>query len=281
MKPVRTAKPTPTGPFSVMALLKEIDSESYDRLRVALVWRALRGLASIAPVVVVALVAGRIVDGTLTPREVWFASAVCLVSVLIAFLAHWASANQLVDVARDLTNGLRFRLVRTVRAAPVGDILRLSRGEVTSVIDRDVSDIEDFVTGSLGKFVRAVVAPPLLVLVVALLDPVLGGVLLVAGLGTAIGYRYKLDNQSRHIAHRYRSRAEQDERVVEFVQGIEVAKAFGLRSELTGQLDTSLREYKEANLRSVRSTIPLSGWPGRRSVGDRWSASSRGRMEIW
>ena len=227
------------------------------RLLRALALRCIRGIAALGPLVVVATMAGRIVGAGLDRAFVWSASGVLAASVVVAFLTHWVSSKMLLGVARDVTSRVRLELLRKVRSAPVGEVLVRPRGEVTSIIDRDVADLEDFLVGSVGGLTSSAMAAPVLVGIVAFLDPVVGVVLLVLGCLTVVGYGYRLRTQSRHIAYRYGLRAAQDERVVEFVQGIEVAKAFGLRSELAERLDESLRDYKTENLRSVRTTIPL------------------------
>ena len=228
----------------------------------ALALRCVRGIAALGPLLVVGAMAGRIVGAGLDGAFVWSASGVLAASVVVAFLTHWISSKMLLGVARDVTSRVRLELLRKVRSAPVGDVLSRPRGEVTSIIDRDVSDLEDFLVASVGGLTSNAAAAPVLVAIVAFLDPVVGAVLLFLGWLTVMGYVYKLRMQSRHVAHRYRLRAAQDERVVEFVQGIEVAKAFGLRSELAERLDASLRDYKAENLRSVRTTIPVGAGLG-------------------
>ena len=232
------------------------------RLSLALALRCLRGLAALGPLLVVAAVAGRVVGAGLDSAFVGLTSGALAASVVVAFLTHWVSSKMLLGVARDVTSRVRLELLRTVRSAPVGDVLSRPRGEVTSIIDRDVSDLEDFLVSSVGGLTSSAIAVPVLVAIVAFLDPVVGVVLLILGWLTVMGYAYRLRMQARHITHRYRLRAAQDERVVEFVQGIEVAKAFGLRSELAERLDASLRDYKTENLRSVRTTIPVGAGLG-------------------
>ena len=241
---------------------RESIGPEHRRLSRALALRCLRGLAALGPLLVVAATAGRVVGAGLDGAFVWSASGVLAASVVVAFVTHWVSSKMLLRVARDVTSRVRLELLRKVRSAPVGEVLSRPRGEVTSIIDRDVADLEDFLVGSVGGLTSNAAAAPVLVAIVAFLDPVVGAVLLVLGWLTVMGYAYKLRMQSRHIAHRYRLRAAQDERVVEFVQGIEVAKAFGLRSELAGRLDASLRDYKTENLRSVRTTIPVGAGLG-------------------
>ena len=229
------------------------------RVRRALLWHALHALAIHATLVVVAVVAARLVASRLDTPFVWLATGFVLLSVVVALVAAGAGNRMLFAGCYDMGRQLRMDLVTAIRSAPVGVVLKRPRGELTSIVYRDVDDVETFISGLLPEFTSAAIAPIVLSAVVLAIDPVVGAALVLSFVLVALGFRFKLRRQARHIAYRRELRATQDERVVEFIQGIEVAKAFGIRSELSSRLDDSLREYRAENLSSVRQTIPLTG----------------------
>lgn len=246
------------GSIEVAGPLRQLLGSKSGAVGRALAWHTVQGVARIATIVIIAILAGRLVAGDLTAGFVWIMSGAILLLVLVAFGAAVAGNGFLYPGAYGVGSDLRYSLLRGIVRAPVGEIQKLPRGEVTTVVDRDVADVEQFLNGVLPNLTSAVIAPALLVIVISIIDPVVGLALLVATALTAIGYRLKLRAQARQFHVRRRLRASQDERIIEFVQGIEVAKAFGLSSKLTSRLADSLDEYRNENLRAVRHTIPIS-----------------------
>ena len=228
------------------------------RVSRALAWHAIQSVAISVPLLVVALLAARLVDNQIDSEFLWLATGTVVASVAVALLSAGAGNTLLYTGAYDIGLDLRRQLVTSVRSAPIGAVLAKPRGEVTSIIDRDVDDIQSFINGRLPDLTSSLIGPLILAVILLVVDFVVGLAFILGFLLVALGYRSKLRMQARHVSYRSELRATQDERVVEFIQGIEVAKAFGVRSEVTSRLDESLRTYKEENLRSVRRTIPIS-----------------------
>ncbi|MEM8745602.1 MAG: ABC transporter ATP-binding protein [Actinomycetota bacterium] len=221
-------------------------------------WRLVEGALGAVPLIVVAVVAAHLVDGSLDNGVVALASVVVAGAVVAELGAAWRANRWLFAGAFDVGRALRRRLVSVVRLAPVGDVLDRPRGEVTTTIARDVDDVQSFLNGSLPGLASGVGALGVTAVAVVVIDPLVGATLILACGLVAVAHRAKLRRQARHTALRSRLRAAQDERVVEFIQGVEVAKAFGMRGRLATQVDDALRGYQAENLRSVRTTIPMS-----------------------
>jgi ATP-binding cassette subfamily B protein len=221
-------------------------------------WRVVEGVAAAVPVIVVAVLAAGLVDGSVDGAAVMVATAVVAVAVAVQLGAAWRANRWLFSGAYDVGRDLRRRLVAGVRGAPVGVVLDRPRGEVATIIDRDVAEVESFLNGSLPGAASGVGAVAVTGVAVVAVDPGVGIALVLATVLIALAHRVKLRRQAAHAALGRRLQAAQDERVVEFVQGIEVARAFGMRGDLAGQVDTALRELQQENLRSVRTTIPVS-----------------------
>ena len=246
-----------TASLSVAKPLMKVLGSNASGVKRALIWHSIHGTVRVAPLVIVALLAGRLIEGPLTTGVVWNTWFGMLAALIVAFGAAVAGNRFLYVGAFEVGKDLRYELVRKVRLAPVGDILTIPRGEVTTVIDRDVADVEQFLNSVLPNLTSALIAPLVLIVTITVIDPVVGIALVLASLLTALGYWAKLRAQALQSQTRRRLRASQDERIIEFVQGIEVAKAFGLRSEMASRLSESLGDYKDENLRSVRHTIPI------------------------
>jgi ATP-binding cassette, subfamily B, bacterial IrtB/YbtQ len=221
-------------------------------------WRVAEGALGVVPLLVVAVLAAHLVDGSLDGGAVAVASGIVVMAVALQLGAAWRANRWLFAGAFDVGRALRRRLVAVVRLAAVGDVLDRPRGEVATTIDRDVDDVQSFLNGSLPGLASGVGALGVTAVAVVVVDPLVGIALIVAAAVIGVAHRMKLRRQARHTALRSRLRAAQDERVVEFVQGVEVAKAFGTRGRLASQVDGALRGYQAENLRSVRTTIPLS-----------------------
>lgn len=221
-------------------------------------WRLAEGALGTIPLLVVAVLAAHLVDGSLDSGVVGVASAVVIVAVVAQLGAAWRANRWLFAGAFDVGRAMRRRLISVVRLAPVGAVLDRPRGVVATTIDRDVDDVQSFLNGSLPGLASGVGALAVTAVAVVAADPLVGVALIMTAAVIGAANRMKLRRQARHTALRGRLRAAQDERVVEFVQGVEVAKAFGMRGQLASQVDGALRGYQAENLRSVRTTIPLS-----------------------
>lgn len=252
------AAPVETGTLAVREPLRRVAGPHRAEIVRGISWRVLEGALGTVPLIVVAIVAARLVDGSLDGGVVAVATAVGAIAVAGQLIAAWRANRWLFAGAYDVGRDLRRRLVAHVRDASVGAVLDRPRGEVATTIDRDVADVESFLNGSLPGIASGAGAAVTTAVAVVVADPIVGIALVLAGAVIALAHVVKLRRQAAHASLSRRLRAAQDERVVEFVQGVEVARAFGMRGRLASQVDTALRHYQQENLRSVRRTIPVS-----------------------
>ena len=206
------------------------------------------------PYIVVGLLAAELVEGALTlPMAAWLCVAAAFGQVA-RFFFTWRSSM--------MSHGIAFKALRTMREMMAEKMVRVSMGTIVDTptgtfknrfVD-NVNQLEDAIAHFMPELPSNVFAPVLAMAIVFAIDWRMGlagiatiplGVLFY--LGMMRGYREKM---ARYIA----SEQAMNATLVEYVNGIQVIKAFGRSASSYGSFSRAVAEYHDSTLAWFRQS---------------------------
>ncbi|TDR95024.1 ABC transporter ATP-binding protein [Enterovirga rhinocerotis] len=191
-----------------------------------------------------------------------------LLAALLQGLAAYAAAELGYGAGYRLTARLRARLLEHLARLPLGTLRQRDTGDLTTVVMQDVTALE-IVPGLLLPRVVAAMTLPALGVGAALAIAPFFGLLLAASLALATLVLLICQRGLRRTSEeRSAATAELNVRLLEFVRGIAVVKAFGLASGRLGRLEEALAASRDSGRAlTMRFVLPMIGVPAILALG--------------
>ena len=206
------------------------------------------------PYIVIAVLAAGLLEGTLSLDEaVWLAAAVALGQVA-KFLFTWRSSMMSHGIAFKALRTMRERMAEKMARVPMGTIVDTPTGAFKNRFVDNVNQLEDAIAHFMPELPSNVFAPVLAMAIVFAVDWRMGlagiatiplGVLFY--LGMMRGYKAKM---ARYMA----SEQKMNSTLVEYVNGIQVIKAFGRSASSYGSFSEAVADYHDSTLAWFRQS---------------------------
>jgi ATP-binding cassette subfamily B protein len=227
------------------------------RLRRGLYFAFAEALAIAAPYALVLFVVREALENRLTMRLTWEITGGIVVAVILRLLFSGGSMSNIFIAAHALMGQARIRTADHLRRLPMGFFTLRRSGELAGVLTTDLALVEDVWSHTIGIFTSSFVLPMLVGLGLCVLDLRLGLVifaalpvaLLVLGATTPIFLR--------EIDAVLEATSDVSARIVEYVQGIAVLRAFGRHGEVYQRLVEAMARLRDALIRADVLPSPL------------------------
>lgn len=207
-----------------------------------------------APYIVIAVLAAGLLEGTLSlDKAVWLAAAAALGQVA-KFLFTWRSSMMSHGIAFKALRTMRERMAEKMARVPMGTIVDTPTGAFKNRFVDNVNQLEDAIAHFMPELPSNVFAPVLAMAIVFAVDWRMGlagiatiplGVLFY--LGMMRGYKTKM---ARYMA----SEQKMNSTLVEYVNGIQVIKAFGRSASSYGSFSEAVADYHDSTLAWFRQS---------------------------
>lgn len=224
--------------------------------------------AGMVPYVVVALLAAGLVEGTLALERAAALSLAAAAGQTVRFVCTWRSSMVSHGIAFRALRAMREQMAEKMARVPMGVIVDTPTGTFKSRFVDNVNQLEDAIAHFMPELPSNVFAPVLAMAIVFTVDWRMGlagmatlplGVLFY--LGMMRGYREKM---ARYIA----GEQNMNSTLVEYVNGIQVIKAFGRGASSYGAYSRAVAEYHDSTLdwfaqswpwmAAVRAVVPCT-----------------------
>lgn len=189
----------------------------------------------------------------------WLVAALGLLLAAETF-ARYGELGFSYTLYPELMADIRLRLAQHLRRVPAEELARRRSGELSTVVNQDVTASLLSVSEAASTFLRMVIIPVGLLLALLVID---WRLMLGALLGAAVA-AFSLARQNAGLARNQRevgrADAETADRIVEYVQGLPVLKAAGQVGERSERLARALDVQGRALRRSIEEvTMSLTG----------------------
>ena len=188
-----------------------------------------------------------------------------VIGIAVCFLLRWVflhwSTRVLYQAGFDMLTDLRIRLGEHIRKLPMGFFSERRAGDLNAVINWDVTNIENVPTYVFPRLIETVAVPALTAVFLFFLDWRMALAALVVLPIAAIVMRATMKSLNRLAKIRADSSVEANSRMIEYVQGIQVSKAFNQTGSKLQRFEQALRHYKQTNIDLVvKLAFPFVGF---------------------
>ncbi len=193
-------------------------------------------------------------DGAVSVSEIWSWSLLALAAYVGKVLCFGLSTTASHYAAYHILEGLRNRVADRFLHAPLGEVAKHSIGEIKSIMVDKIEEIEPPLAHMVPEGSGHIILPIVSMAALAVID----WRLFLASLITfplsivCMGLTFKISGKNYDKYNQ--SLAQMNSNIVEYVEGIEVIKAFGRTGESYGKFSSAILDYKTFVVKWLSST---------------------------
>lgn len=222
--------------------------ESNSKMRISILLAVLGEMFGIVPFLMVALLADELYRGTATIQRVLFFCGIAAICQLIKMLLTWRSSLMSHKISFTILKNIREAITDRMAKVPMGIMLETPTGAFKNLIVDNVAKLEDSMAHFMPELPSNIAAPLCSILLIFILDWRMGlaslitiplGILFFAAMMR--GYGPRMENYMR-------SANDMNSSLVEYVNGIQVIKAFNRSASSYGKYSKSVNYFHNSTM---------------------------------
>ena len=222
--------------------------ESNSKMRISIFLAVLGEMFGIVPFLMVALLADELYRGTATIQRVLFFCGIAAICQLIKMLLTWRSSLMSHKISFTILKNIREAITDRMAKVPMGIMLETPTGAFKNLIVDNVAKLEDSMAHFMPELPSNIAAPLCSILLIFILDWRMGlaslitiplGILFFAAMMR--GYGPRMENYMR-------SANDMNSSLVEYVNGIQVIKAFNRSASSYGKYSKSANYFHDSTM---------------------------------
>lgn len=222
--------------------------ESNSKMRISIFLAVLGEMFGIVPFLMVALLADELYRGTATIQRVLFFSGIAAICQLIKMLLTWRSSLMSHKISFTILKNIREAITDRMAKVPMGIMLETPTGAFKNLIVDNVAKLEDSMAHFMPELPSNIAAPLCSILLIFILGWRMGlaslitiplGILFFAAMMR--GYGPRMENYMR-------SANDMNSSLVEYVNGIQVIKAFNRSASSYGKYSKSVNYFHDSTM---------------------------------
>ena len=200
--------------------------ESNGKMRLSIFLAVLGELFGMGPFLMVAVLADALYWGTAAPTLVLFLCGGAAVCQIIKMLLTWRSSLMSHKISFTILKNIREAITDRMAKVPMGIMLETPTGAFKNLIVDNVAKLEDSMAHFMPELPSNIAAPLCSILLIFLLDWRMGLAALVTIPLGALFFAAMMRGYGPRMENYMRSANEMNSALVEYVNGIQVIKAF-------------------------------------------------------
>ena len=217
-------------------------------MRISILLAVLGEMFGIVPFLMVALLADELYRGTATIQRVLFFCGIAAICQLIKMLLTWRSSLMSHKISFTILKNIREAITDRMAKVPMGVMLETPTGAFKNLIVDNVAKLEDSMAHFMPELPSNIAAPLCSILLIFILDWRMGlaslitiplGILFFAAMMR--GYGPRMENYMR-------SANDMNSSLVEYVNGIQVIKAFNRSASSYGKYSKSVNYFHDSTM---------------------------------
>ena len=222
--------------------------ESNSKMRISILLAVLGEMFGIVPFLMVALLADELYRGTATIQRVLFFCGIAAICQLVKMLLTWRSSLMSHKISFTILKNIREAITDRMAKVPMGVMLETPTGAFKNLIVDNVAKLEDSMAHFMPELPSNIAAPLCSILLIFILDWRMGlaslitiplGILFFAAMMR--GYGPRMENYMR-------SANDMNSSLVEYVNGIQVIKAFNRSAASYGKYSKSVNYFHDSTM---------------------------------
>lgn len=222
--------------------------ESNNKMRISIFLAVFGEMFGIVPFLMVALLADELYHGTATIQRILFYSGIAAICQIIKMLLTWRSSLMSHKISFTILKNIREAITDRMAKVPMGVMLETPTGIFKNLIVDNVAKLEDSMAHFMPELPSNIAAPLCSILLIFILDWRMGlaslitiplGILFFAAMMR--GYGPRMENYMR-------SANDMNSSLVEYVNGIQVIKAFNRSASSYGKYSKSVNYFHNSTM---------------------------------
>ena len=195
-------------------------------------------------------------------RAALFSSAIAFCLLFQGVFLYWANSINYSTSYRFVSD-LRLRLGDRIRKLPMGFFVQKQVGDINTIVGQDMQNIETIPTQVYPKIVAAIALPTFISVLLLFIDWRMTLATLTGVPSCLLIFIKSKQTIQTVTATQKSSQVEANSRIIEYIQGLSVIKAFNQTGARFNKLQAALSGYKQANLSLVgQLTVPIVAFAG-------------------
>lgn len=226
-------------------------------LKMSIALRFLQAMCAGIPVVFLVWVVDHLRAGTLTADHAWIATGVTVVAICVQF-GIWYASNYYGWIGTFFAVGdARASTLGHVQRLPLGTLRSRSTGDVTANFTSDFEMVTQYVSEAIPALFGALGLPIFVVVAMMFIDAPLAAAVTLSLIAAGPLFVW-VNNRFKALALVRGDRlAESSGRMLEYVQGITVARAFNRTNDRLSHYTRAVAAIRQINNRLVVRLLPL------------------------
>lgn len=248
--------------FSSFRRVWRVTGPCRGRLLRGVAFRFLQSMAlGVSTMVVIWVLAGLAGGREMTPDWAWQATGLMALSLVAQIVFSFLSVNDTWTASYETAGNLRLSLLDHLRRLPMGFHLSSRKGDTLTVLTSDMQMVELFLSDTLPRVAQALGLPVALFLYLLSRDWVIA-LLSAASLIVAIPFfLWSSRRLARLSLKRQDIQADAGAKMIEFVRGIPVIRAFNRMEHGRANFGGALEAFHDISVSMVRElTVPIVGF---------------------
>jgi ATP-binding cassette subfamily B protein len=242
--------------MAAISLLWRLAGSHRGDLALGIVLRALQALAAGVPVALLIWIIDDLRAGTLTSSGTWVYGSI-VIGALVAQITFAYLSNRLTWTSCYRVGGeLRSRVVDHLGRLPMSFHAGRQVGDSVTALTQDVRGLEGFLGWGLPALTGATVLPLVVMTGLLFVDVVLALAVLTAVAASILVLGWTFRRYGALADPRQSTRAVAASRIIEYIQGVAVIRAFNQAGPRQQQLRGALEDLREVNAEILRRVMP-------------------------
>ena len=232
-------------------------SEKKQQLTFSVILSVLSSIFGIVPYIAVAVLLQFALESKLTME---WAVLLPVIALCGFFLKHWLYAKSTLcshKVAYEIIKNIRIAVMRKMSRVSMGTVQSKSSGEFKQLIMDDADRLEVPIAHAIPEMIASTLVPVLVILYLLLIDWRMALAALATGVIGNVIYYCMLIGRGEMMKEYMASNANMNATIVEYVNGMEVIKAFNQTASSVDRFQSSVLKVRDVTTKWYRHCWPF------------------------
>ena len=232
-------------------------SAKKQQLTFSVILSVLSSIFGIVPYIAVAVLLQSALEGRLTME---WAVLLPVIALCGFFLKHWLYAKSTLcshKVAYEIIKNIRVAVMRKMSRVSMGTVQSKSSGEFKQLIMDDADRLEVPIAHAIPEMIASTLVPVLVILYLLLIDWRMALAALATGVIGNVIYYCMLIGRGEMMKEYMASNANMNATIVEYVNGMEVIKAFNQTASSMDRFQSSVLKVRDVTTKWYRHCWPF------------------------
>ncbi len=237
-------------------ILKFCDKKNARRIRTAYIFSFLKSFVQNAPIMMSIIVIRNLMDGKMSVTDCCIYAGILFIFLILTVIFTHSSDRLQSSSGYKVFAEKRIEFARHLRKLPMGFFTADNIGRISSILSEDMVFVEENSMSIIAEEVSAIFSQFVITFFMFMLNPIIGAIVLATEIIVMlVGIPMNKESMRNSYARQNAVEALSGS-VIEYAQGMAIAKSFGVNGESAGRLRDSFAGSREANLTFEKEHLP-------------------------